>query len=126
MMEARFRISVETTMYHLYSQELPTFPIPRVGEEVFVPGDGMGLWLVKEVRWGLPSPEALEPTMWVTIIVEWSGRNGRPMPEYDEDLGWIQKEPENAWVEIDGVLTAPKQPPIPQPGVVTMDLLGGA
>jgi len=90
-MNANFRISVETEDGGLYFESMPPMPVPRVGEEVFVGGDGMGWWRVTEVFWHLPSPGAMEPTMEARLRVEWSASNGKPAPTYDDDRGWVKK-----------------------------------
>ena len=88
-----FRLSVATTDDNegtLYMEDMPPMPVPRVGEDVFVPGEGHGFWRVVEVFWLLPAKGAMTPSMWPTLKVEWSEVNNRSRPAYDEDRGWYQ------------------------------------
>jgi hypothetical protein len=89
--EPRFRLTIQTEEASLYSQPMPPMPVPRVGEDVFVPGDGMGWWRVMRVDWRLPSMRAMTPTMLeACYTVEWSPLNSAPAPTYDPDRGWAQ------------------------------------
>lgn len=91
-MTTNFRISVETEDASLYFESMPPMPIPRVGEDVYVPGDGHGWWRVTDVFWHLPALGAKEPTMEARLRVEWSPTNEKPAPTYDEDRGWIRDD----------------------------------
>ena len=92
MIAAQFRISVETEEASLYFETMPPMPVPRVGEDVFVPGDGLGWWRVTQVTWSLPAEGAKEPTMMASLWVEWSSANNRPAPVYDGDRGWVRRD----------------------------------
>ncbi len=89
----QFRLAVQTPEAGLYFETMPPMPVPRVGEDVFIPGDAFGYWTVTEVSWALPAKGAMEPTMEARLTVEWSSFNARPAPVYDEDRGWLQDQP---------------------------------
>jgi hypothetical protein len=81
-----FALTVATAEATLYHAAMPPMPVPRVGEDVLVPG--LGTWRVEAVRWCLPSMGALRPTMGVDVTVSWPASATRPAPTYDEDRGW--------------------------------------
>jgi hypothetical protein len=95
-MTTTFRITVETEQATLYFEAMPPMPVPRVGDDVFVPGDGYGWWRVTKVFWHLPAPGAMTPTMEARLRVEWSPTNDRPAPSYDEERGWVTSLPPEA------------------------------
>ena len=90
--DIKFRLSVDTEEAGLYFESMPPMPAPRVGENVYVQGEGYGWWQVKEVFWHLPALGAMEPTMEVRLRVEWSPINNREAPVYDEDRGWFHDD----------------------------------
>lgn len=90
-----FALSVHTTNENeglLYYHQMPPMPVPRVGDDVFIPGPAMGYWTVVSVWWSLPSMGAQQPTMWATLVVKWAETNTKPRPVYTEDDGWKQAE----------------------------------
>jgi hypothetical protein len=87
--EPQFRITVKTDEATVYSENLPSFPVPRVGDDVYTSGDAHGFWRVLRVWWLLPAKGAMEPTMEAILEVEWSDSNERPAPTYG-DRGWVQ------------------------------------
>lgn len=85
-------ISIGTEEAGLYFDDLPNLFVPNVGEDIFVPGPGLGWWTVKERSFQVPNKQALTPSWIVNLLVEWSDQNNRPAPIYDEDWGWVQQD----------------------------------
>lgn len=95
MNQVDFRIDVWSDDGRLYFEWMPVTSIPRVGEDVYVPG---GIWWrVTEVAWQLPDPRGDEPVMIVRLHVERSPINDRPRPTHDDHRWW---DPGHAWPRI--------------------------
>lgn len=73
-----------------YNSFTKIFPVPRVGEKIFVGGEAMGFWTVESIYTSLPSAGALVPAFGITILVKWSESNEDSAPVYDEDRGWVR------------------------------------
>lgn len=87
----KYSLSIQTEEAGIYYEQFnEPFPVPLIGNDVFVGSDAVGYWTVVGVDYSPPQKGAHTPAFWITVTVKWSKKNNRPAPVYDEDQGWVK------------------------------------